>query len=118
MNWKDCVRLKLSLAEDKLATIEANPRFQWPSDGIAGFDCEKGVTIHDIWGVISWIWTYPGDLILSYDLPRNFFDIEGAVAIGAVGSTILVWLLLLGWARRPADFLLFLFAAGALVFLA
>jgi hypothetical protein len=102
MNWKDCVALKERALDVGQRSSGENPRFQWPKEGVSGFNCESGVTISDIWGAISWIWTYPGDLFLSIEPVKKFFEIEGSVAIGAVGSTFLPWLILLGWSLNPA----------------
>lgn len=117
MNWKECAALKEDLAEGRPEFIADSPRFQWPSDGIAGFNCEAGVTISDIWGMISWVWTYPGDLILSFEPVGRFFEIEGPVAIGAVGSTIFTWVILISWINRPTEGLIFGFAVLLLVLL-
>jgi hypothetical protein len=95
MNWKECAALKERSLEVRPKFLSESPRFQWPTEGISGFNCESGVTISDIWGVISWVWTYPGDIMLSIEPAKKFFEIEGTVAIGAVGSTILSWLLMI-----------------------
>mgnify|MGYP003133120368 CR=1 FL=1 len=85
MNWKECA--------SRLEAILPGGRFHWP--GWNGFDCSQDFTISDVWGGISWIWTWPGDWILSREPLATFFEIEGSTAIGATGSTILGFLILL-----------------------
>ncbi|PWG16338.1 hypothetical protein DFK10_11890 [Salibaculum griseiflavum] len=87
MNWAQCA--------ERMEDYMPGWRLMWPSDGIEFFDCEAGLTISDVWGAISWIWTYPGDWILSQEPLRTFFEIEGQTAVGATGSTILGWLIFL-----------------------
>ncbi len=85
MNWKECVRM--------LEQYEPGDRFTWP-DPVFGFDCDpEAFTVSDVWGVISWIWTYPGDWVLSKEPVGTFFEFEGATVVGALGSTILGWFL-------------------------
>jgi hypothetical protein len=79
MNWKDCAA--------QMELISPGARLSWP--GINGLDCSQDVTISDVWGVVAWLWTYPGDWILSQDPLHTFFEIEGPTAIGAIGSIIL-----------------------------
>ncbi len=87
MNWKECVGL--------LQRYNLGDRFTWPPDALT-FDCEPDAfTISDVWGVISWVWTWPGDWVLSQEPARTFFEIEGTNAIGTTGSTFIGWLLFL-----------------------
>ena len=86
MNWKECVNL--------LELYDLGDRFTWPPDAL-GFDCDvENFTISDVWGAISWIWTWPGDWVLSQEPIKTFFEIEGATATGAIGSTLIGFFLL------------------------
>jgi hypothetical protein len=67
-------------------------RFQFPPDGIEMIDCNPDFTISDIWGLASWLWTWPGDWLLSQELLKTFFEIDGPSAIGAGASYVLPWL--------------------------
>lgn len=89
MNWKECAEIREAL----------NPgaRFEWPPTFLNGFDCTQDFTVSDVLGAISWLWTWPGDYILSSEPFRTFFEIEQPVAIGAIGSTLLGWFLYLGF---------------------
>ena len=83
MNWKDCVR------ESELYGIRS--RFEWPvGEGQSGFDCNPDAfTINDIWGAIGWIWTWPGDLLLSLPKVQSFFLSFCCIAIlGAILGAI------------------------------
>lgn len=85
MNWKECARL--------LDTAVDRSRFEWPTGW--GFDCEPNTfTINDIWGAISWIWTWPGDWLLSRPGLQSFLDgaVQGTV-VGSVASTVIGWLI-------------------------
>ena len=85
MNWKAYTAQRNIFGPDD--------RFSWPSDGIASIDCSPGFTISDLWGAISWVWTWPGDYLLSTEPMKTFFEIEGATAIGATGSTVFGWVI-------------------------
>ena len=85
MNWKECIELRESL----------NPgaRFEWPPGGLTGFDCAVPMTISDVWGGLSWVWTWPGDYILSMEPLRTFFEIQPPGPIGTLASTFLGWVI-------------------------
>ncbi len=89
MNWKDCVR------ESELYGIRS--RFEWPvGEGQSGFDCNPDAfTINDIWGAIGWIWTWPGDYLLSLPKVQSFFETGTETVVGSGWSTALGWLLLM-----------------------
>ena len=87
MDWKDC-------ASQRLDTY-LESRFKWPTPELGGFDCNPDFTFSDIWGAISWIWTYPGDYLLSMPGVRSFFEMEGFVSIGSTWSTVLTWIFLI-----------------------
>jgi hypothetical protein len=92
MDWKACV------AQSEKLGIRS--RFDWPTG--EGFDCNPtAFTFNDVWGGISWVWTYPGDFILSSEPMRSFFELGNEPIIGSWISTILAW------------FLLFLITSGA-----
>jgi len=85
MTWKECAGV--------METYSPGWRLHWPERGWNEFDCEEAFTVSDVWGAISWIWTWPGDWIFSQEPIRTFFEIEGTTAIGAMGSTILGWVI-------------------------
>lgn len=87
MNWKDCA--------SRLEQYYEGWRFVWPPEGWSQFDCEQGLTISDVWGAVSWIWTWPGDWVLSQEPLRTFFEIQGTSAIGTTASTVLGWFIFL-----------------------
>lgn len=94
MRWDECMRV---IEETGFS------RFSWPGGGgINGFDCNPNITINDLWGVVSWIWTWPGDWILSQQEIQIFFDMEPGAVIGSWWSTALTWVILvaLGSAQR------------------
>ncbi len=69
-----------------------------------GFDCDNGAfTISDVWGAISWVWTLPGDWVLSQEPISTFFEIAGETAIGAIGSTLAMWAMLILFIFAIAD---------------
>jgi hypothetical protein len=81
MNWKDCV--------SQVEYFGLGDRFTWPPD-LRGFDCKPDAfTISDAWGAIAWVWTLPGDWLLSQEPLKTFFEIEGTTAVGTTGSVIL-----------------------------
>ncbi len=51
-------------------------RFDWPHDGFAGFNCESGVTISDIGGALSWLWTFPSDWVLRIPAVAEFLELD------------------------------------------
>lgn len=80
MNWKDCVKHN--------EAFDSRSRFELPGS----FDCNDAFTISDIWGAISWFWTWPGDYLLNIPNVRSFFEMEGTV-IGHTASTFVGWFL-------------------------
>ena len=85
MNWKECVGL--------LERYDLGDRFTWPPNALS-FDCSKvDFTISDVSGGIAWVWTLPGDYVLSQEPLRTFFEIDGSQAVGTVSSYIIGWLL-------------------------
>ncbi|WP_439521084.1 hypothetical protein [Marivita sp.] len=87
MNWKECVRF--------MERYDLGDRFTWPPN-LMGFDCEPDIfTISDVWGAISWVWTWPGDWILSLEPIRTFFEIEDQTALAAVPSIVIGWIIFL-----------------------
>ena len=92
MDWATCVRM----AEDS----GIRSRFQIPADGLSGFNCEPGTTISDVWGVIAWAFTYPGDLFLRQPSVANFFELDphtvgGNVSVG-IGVVLTIFVISLG----------------------
>lgn len=82
MNWKDCIH------RDYL--YGTGDRFTWPEAGWNGFDCNtEAFTISDVWGAVAWVWTFPGDWLLSLAPIRTFFEIDTPAAVGAWGSVAL-----------------------------
>jgi len=86
MNWKECAQL--------MEGYSPGWRLTWPEHGFNEFDCNADFTASDVWGGISWLWTYPGDYLLSQEPFRTFFEVEGVTAIGLTGSTVIGWALL------------------------
>ena len=84
MNWKECVKFN--------EAYDFGSRFEYPK-GEIGFDCNDAFTFNDVWGFVSWIWTWPGDYLLNISEVRSFFEMEGTV-IGHTASTVLGWVLL------------------------
>ncbi len=86
MDWKECVEL--------LQTYDLGNRFTWPPNGLS-FDCNpEAITISDVWGAVSWVWTLPGDWVLSQEPARTFFEIEGSNAVGTTASIFIGWMIL------------------------
>lgn len=81
MNWRECVELFESWG--------VRSRFELPSEGQGGFDCEDAFTISDVTGGFMWFTTWPGDWILSQEPLRTFFEIDGPSAVGTTGSIVL-----------------------------
>lgn len=98
MKWNECARL--------FEEMDLQSRFDWP--GVGGFDCQADTfTINDIWGAISWVWTWPGDYLLSLQEVQTFFDFEAkGEVIGSGWSTLIGWVIF--W-------LVFLAIIGALI---
>lgn len=87
MDWKSCARISETLGVS---------RFEGPlSEKFFGFDCNPEFTYNDIWGAISWFWTWPGDYILSDELFKSFFEMSSATVIGSGWSTALTWIFVL-----------------------
>jgi hypothetical protein len=80
MNWAECSR------HQEWTGIKG--RFDWPADGLAGFNCEAGTTISDFGGAIAWIWTYPGDWFLRLPKVNAFFELD-TLTTGGTASGIL-----------------------------
>lgn len=92
MNWKECV--------DLLYRYDLGNRNTWPPN-VLGFDCDPEVfTIEDVWGAISWVWTWPGDALLNIEMVNRFFVLEQA-AVGHLSSVILGWFIFLNFAALP-----------------
>ena len=77
-----------------MEVLTSGARFSWPQRGVEFIDCEPNLTISDIWGAVSWVWTWPGDWILSQEPMRTFFEIEGGSAVGTLASTLFGWFVL------------------------
>lgn len=86
MNWKECAQI--------MENYYPGWRLRWPERGFNEFDCHENLTISDVWGCISWIWTYPGDFLLSQEPLRTFFEVNGLTAIGLTASTFIGWMIL------------------------
>lgn len=84
INWKDCVAL--------YEQYSLRSRFEWPLQESGGFNCSEEITISELWGVISWIWTWPGDWVLRADAMTRFFELDQGVT-GHWVSTLLGWLI-------------------------
>lgn len=85
LNWKDCVALRERWSEGS--------RFEWPDQAHGGFNCSEQTTISEVWGAVSWIWTWPGDWMLRWEPINTFFELSPTVT-GHWFSTTLGWLLL------------------------
>lgn len=80
MNWAECSRHQ--------EWTGIRDRFSWPTDGLAGFNCEPGLTISDIGGAIAWLWTFPSDLLLRVPAINAFFELD-PLTTGGVWSGLL-----------------------------
>ena len=80
MNWIQCVQ------EKEARGIVS--RFDWPEQGLEGFNCEAETTISDIWGAIAWTATYPGDLLLRNEAIARFFEIDPLTVGGGTSASI------------------------------
>lgn len=99
MKWKECVEFN--------EFYGINSRLEWPSNG--GFDCDPtAATINDVLGAISWVYTYPGDWIISRPVVRSFFEIDpSTVVVGSGWSWVfpgafiwfLYWFIEVRWGR-------------------
>lgn len=78
MNWKECAR------QNELYL--GHSRFEWPSGGLNGFNCSDAFTFSDIWGAISWLWTWPGDWLLRSEPLNTFMEIDPLVTGSPVSS--------------------------------
>lgn len=85
MNWKECLRL----------TEQYISRFEWPlTDGDQmGFDCNPDFTVNDIWGAVSWLWTWPGDYLLNMPGLKAFLELGPETIIGSGWSTVFGWVI-------------------------
>jgi hypothetical protein len=88
MNWKECVQLN--------ERYDLLSRFEWPGgDGKAGFDCNPDFTFNDVWGAVSWLWTWPGDYLLNLPEVKSFFELGPETVVGSAWSMALGWLFFL-----------------------
>lgn len=88
MNWVECAK------QNEFFNIRS--RFEWPvGEGKGGFDCNETFTFNDIWGAISWVWTWPGDWIFSHPEVQKFFEWPAETVIGSSWSTALSWLIII-----------------------
>lgn len=86
MNWKDCITL--------LNDYRPSSRFIFP-ENISDFDCDRDVlTASDVGGFVSWLWTFPGDWLLSQEPFLSFFELNHTVVVGMPASSWLPWGLL------------------------
>jgi hypothetical protein len=92
LNWKECV----SQGERWFAAS----RFEWPDKAQGGFNCSEQFTISEVWGAISWIWTWPGDWILRSEPINSFFELSPNLT-GHWVSTTLGWVILF-WAMSAS----------------
>lgn len=84
IDWKECV----ALSERWLL----RSRFEWPPEHAGGFNCSSEITVSEVWGAISWVWTLPGDWLLRRAFINTFFELDPNVA-GHWFSTLLGWIL-------------------------
>jgi len=84
--WADCAKINEGWGHS---------RFVWPTDGWAGFNCEPGITISDITGGISGLWTYPGDWLLRLPKVGTFLELPPDHTGGAFSSVIMFGICLL-----------------------
>ena len=88
VNWKECVRTN--------ELYDFLSRFEWPvGEGKPGFDCNQDFTINDIWGAVSWLWTWPGDYLLNLPIVKSFFEIGPETVVSSGWSTAFGWILFL-----------------------
>ena len=88
MNWKECVRFN--------EQYDVRSRFEWPvGEGRSGFDCSDAFTFNDIWGGVSWLWTWPGDYLLNLQSVKAFFELSPETVVASGWSTALGWAIFL-----------------------
>lgn len=97
-DWRECAQAMYTLA--------GRSRFSWPQEGSGGFNCSPDFTISDLTGALRWLWTFPGDLILTIKPLHQFFEIQGP-AVGHLFSYVF------GFFFFPVAFMLILYAAVA-----
>lgn len=85
MNWQECI--------ESLEPYGIRSRFEWPAEGLAGFNCQDGVTISDAWGLIAWLWTWPSDWLLRLPSVNAFFELD-PLHTGGTASGILTFALI------------------------
>lgn len=84
MNWKDCVLL--------YEKYDIRSRFEWPvGEGRSGFDCNSAFTFNDVWGAVSWLWTWPGDYLLNMAMVKDFFELGPEIIVASGWSTAIGW---------------------------
>ena len=75
MNWEECAALNEASG--------ALSRFDWPvGEGKSGFDCNEAFTFSDVTGAVGWLWTWPGDYLLSLPWLQSFFGLGSETVIG------------------------------------
>lgn len=82
MNWAECSRHR--------EWTGVKGRFDWPTDGLAGFNCDAGTTVSDIGGAIAWVVTYPGDWFLRIPGLNKFFELDPLTTGGVASGTLSV----------------------------
>lgn len=88
--------------------LAGRSRFSWPQEGSGGFNCSPDFTISDLTGAAQWLWTSPGDLILTVKSLHQFFEIQGP-AVGHIFSYVF------GFFFFPVALMLILYAAIAML---
>jgi hypothetical protein len=96
MNWAECTKATESIFE--------HSRFSPPIEGVAGFDCQPGVTLSDLTGGIAWAWTYPGDAVLRFPEINRFMELEANQTGGYLSAAITLFFVVM-----TIEFLKFLF---------
>lgn len=86
MKWTECARL--------VEEFNVRSRFDWPAEGVNGLDCNEATTINDLLGLVGWVWTWPGDFILSSPGAQSFFELTNETVIGSGWSVALPLFLL------------------------
>ena len=86
INWKECAAL--------YEGFNVRSRFEWPLQHTGGFNCSSEVTISELWGGISWVWTWPGDWLLRTGPINSFFELDTNVT-GHWFSSFLGWFIFL-----------------------
>lgn len=80
MNWAECSRASES--------IYGWSRFDWPPNGLAGINCQDGVTLSDITGALGWVWTYPSDYLLRLPKVNMFLELDPLHTGGTLSMVI------------------------------